>query len=394
MRSKTHELRNMKQQASASLRSRQHSTDAPAPRNPRYMRPSTSLSAVRRHLSTHGMPLGVCVGDIKTYHDRYCESFNTSTTDGQLLLAEANKRYQTLFWPRLPELIAETQRHHERRYARFCKGTPCNTTTLHKYMKLKPAPRNMAECNHTHLRAMQRLYDEVVKKKRSADKCEDTPYGKCSRCDVELVNFRFTDVCPECHNTTEAVSSKDRNFKEFEGQDVRPVATYKRINHFNEWLMRTQGLEQRRVPAVVIDAVKARLKMTTKPVTKDTPPQVAYSVVRNALAASRYQDYFEHVPQVMRAVVGVKPPQLTPEQLKEIRCVFFAIQKPFDRHKPAKRRNFLSYSYVIYKICELLEYDEMLPFCPLFKSVRNQRNADLIWKKICGELDYEYIATV
>jgi hypothetical protein len=69
-------------------------------------------------------------------------------------------------------------------------------------------------------------------------------------------------------------------------------------------------------------------------------------------------------------------------------------QEPFDRLKPPKRRNFLSYSYIIYKVCELLEHDEVLPFCPLFKSVTNQRNADNIWKLICEDMGYEFIPTV
>ena len=36
--------------------------------------------------------------------------------------------------------------------------------------------------------------------------------------------------------------------------------------------------------------------------------------------------------------------------------------------KPKNRKNFLNYSFVLHKFCELLELDQFLPFFPLLKS--------------------------
>ena len=80
--------------------------------------------------------------------------------------------------------------------------------------------------------------------------------------------------------------------------------------------------------------------------------------------------------------------------MNNVRAAFLDVQEPFERLKPKNRQNFLSYAYVIYKLCELMEHDDMLPFCPLFKSVQNQRNADTIWKAICHDRGYEFIPTV
>jgi hypothetical protein len=74
--------------------------------------------------------------------------------------------------------------------------------------------------------------------------------------------------------------------------------------------------------------------------------------------------------------------------------MFNQVQAPFERHCPADRKNFLSYSYVLYKFCELLSEDEYLPCFPLLKSKEKLYKQDQIWKNICSDLKWEYIPTV
>ena len=61
---------------------------------------------------------------------------------------------------------------------------------------------------------------------------------------------------------------------------------------------------------------------------------------------------------------------------------------------PSTRKNFLSYSYVLHKFCELLEYDELISYFPLLKSREKLQQQDFIWKKICHDLEWEFIASV
>jgi len=84
-----------------------------------------------------------------------------------------------------------------------------------------------------------------------------------------------------------------------------------------------------------------------------------------------------------------------PQELEEcLRMMFKDIQKPFDTHCPAERKNFLSYSYVLYKFCELLSEDEYLQYFPLLKSKEKLYQQDVIWKMICQDLMWEFIPTV
>ena len=84
-----------------------------------------------------------------------------------------------------------------------------------------------------------------------------------------------------------------------------------------------------------------------------------------------------------------------PQALEErLRIMFKDIQKPFDDNCPEDRKNFLSYSYVLYKFCELLDEDQYLQYFPLLKSKSKLYAQDQIWKKICDTLRWEYIPTI
>jgi hypothetical protein len=84
-----------------------------------------------------------------------------------------------------------------------------------------------------------------------------------------------------------------------------------------------------------------------------------------------------------------------PQELEErLRIMFKDIQAPFEKHCPPERKNFLSYSYVLYKFCELLGEDEYLEYFPLLKSKEKLYNQDVLFRKICEELRWEFIPTI
>ena len=93
----------------------------------------------------------------------------------------------------------------------------------------------------------------------------------------------------------------------------------------------------------------------------------------------------------MNILSGRKPPSLDRKSEEILRSLFKEIQLPFIKHCPPERKNFLSYSYVLHKFCELLEYDHLLVYFPLLKSREKLQQQDIIWAKICEELKWQYI---
>ena len=79
------------------------------------------------------------------------------------------------------------------------------------------------------------------------------------------------------------------------------------------------------------------------------------------------------------------------KEIEEKLCALFKdIQVPFAKVKPANRKNFLSYSYVIRKFLELLGEDEYIPYFPLLKSREKLYQQDVIWKGITKMLKWEF----
>ena len=73
--------------------------------------------------------------------------------------------------------------------------------------------------------------------------------------------------------------------------------------------------------------------------------------------------------------------------------MFKSIQEPWELYKPKGRKNIISYSYIIYKFCELLELDHLLKYFPLLKSSKKIQEHDIIWRKVCNHLKWEFYPT-
>ena len=163
---------------------------------------------------------------------------------------------------------------------------------------------------------------------------------------------------------------------------------YKRINHFKEILAQFQGKETTQIPLDVIENIKLQIKKERIEIS-----QITNSKTKEILKKLGYNKYYEHIPFI-KDKLGIKPPIMSPE-LEETLCnLFVELQSPYSKYCPDDRVNFLNYYYTAYKLCELLGENKYLPLFPLLKDREKRIEQDEIWKKICEELDWEFIATI
>jgi hypothetical protein len=196
------------------------------------------------------------------------------------------------------------------------------------------------------------------------------------------------DVCSNC-GATEFVLGNELGFKEEQEIEKNVVYSYKRENHFNEWISQFQAKESTSVPDIVINQLRSEFKKQKITDLAD----ITHEKVKGLLKKLNWAKYYEHVPYIATILNGIQPPTM-PQALEDrLRLMFHKIQAPFEKHKPANRKNFLSYSFCLYKMCELLGEDEFLPCFPLLKSKEKLYVQDEIWCKICRELQWEYIKT-
>jgi hypothetical protein len=163
---------------------------------------------------------------------------------------------------------------------------------------------------------------------------------------------------------------------------------YKRINHFKEILAQFQGKETTQIPPDVIENIKLQIKKERIELT-----QITNIKTKEILKKLGYNKYYEHIPFI-KDKLGIKPPIMSPE-LEETLCnLFVELQSPYSKFCPDDRVNFLNYYYTAYKLCELLGEEKYLPLFPLLKDREKRIEQDDIWKKICEELDWEFIPTI
>ena len=218
----------------------------------------------------------------------------------------------------------------------------------------------------------------------------DDPWTLCDICENEMKMClnEANLTCSNCgHQEFILVDSDKPSYKD----PPREVCyyAYKKINHFNEWLAQFQAKESTEIPGEIYDTILIQLKKERITNMASLKPTKLREILRKMKASK----YYEHIPHIINRLNGQNAPCMSREDEEKLRHMFREIQPSFKKHCPKGRRNFLSYGYVLYKMCELLEMDEYLPCFPLLKNRDKLYLQDKTWEKICFEMNWQYIST-
>jgi hypothetical protein len=194
-------------------------------------------------------------------------------------------------------------------------------------------------------------------------------------------------VCNSCsRNIPYLIENEKPSYKE-PPKEVCFYA-YKRINHFKEILAQFQGKETTQIPIEVIENIKLQIKKERIDINEITNHKT-----KEVLKKLGYNKYYEHIPFI-KDKLGIKPPIMS-QELEETLCnLFIELQAPYSKFCPDDRVNFLNYYYTAYKLCELLGETQYLENFPMLKDREKRIEQDAIWKKICFELNWEFIQTI
>ena len=219
----------------------------------------------------------------------------------------------------------------------------------------------------------------------------EDPHGICEKCDVEM---KFSPIealffCDQCGFQDFVLIDSDKPSYKDPPREVTYYA-YKRINHFNEWLAQFQAKESTEIPEDIFQAILEELKKE-RIVSVEDIKQVK---IREILKKLKCTNFYEHVPYILNRINGKTAPVMSREIEEKLRFMFKEIQSSFVKHCPKTRSNFLSYSYVLYKFCELLELDDYLQCFPLLKNRDKLYNQDKIWERICTDLRWQFIRSI
>jgi hypothetical protein len=261
-----------------------------------------------------------------------------------------------------------------------------NTKKLDKFFNIKNIDENNSEKAITNIQKyfsnVDINYLDINNFIHSTDICKICKEGELIPIDHEGIL-----ICNNCHKYTRFLVENDKPTYKEPPKEVCFYA-YKRINHFREILAQFQAKETTLIPDEIIENIQQQIKKERLDIRT-----MSNKRTKEVLKKLRYNKYYEHIPFI-KDKLGVKPPIMTPE-LEETLCnLFIDIQAPYAKYCPEDRVNFLNYYYTIYKLCELLNQHQFLPYFPMLKDREKRIEQDEIWKNICAELEWNFIATI
>jgi len=290
-----------------------------------------------------------------------------------------------------------------------------NSKYIFEYFENKKNINNIEETNKVVTSKNQLLFN-IFKIKQENDKNIDENKNKnlvqkyLSNIDESFLDMnafvRDSDICQNCYkgemiplddegvlicnicavNIPYLIENEKPSYKE-PPKEVCFYA-YKKINHFKEILAQFQGKETTQISNDVIDQIQQQIKKE-----RIGLKQLTHHKTKEILKKLGFNKYYEHIAFIKNKL-GIKPPVFSPE-LEDTLCnLFMEIQAPYAKTCPDYRINFLNYYYVLFKFCELLEETQYLHDIPLLKDREKLIEQDETWKKMCVELDWEFIPTV
>jgi hypothetical protein len=213
----------------------------------------------------------------------------------------------------------------------------------------------------------------------------------CKVCKSSMICLQYDAImiCNKCGYQELLLVEQNRPILKQNTKDTSHFS-YKRINHFREWCNQVQGKESTDIPDEIFEKILNEIKKEKITDTKT----ITYNKMRDILKRLRINKYYEHINYIINRINGIPTPQFSPELEEKLCNMFRNIQGPFLKHCPKDRKNFLSYSYVLYKFFQILGLHEYLKYFPLLKSREKLYVQDQIWKKICKELNYDIIPSL
>lgn len=235
-------------------------------------------------------------------------------------------------------------------------------------------------------------YLSITDKNYINDNIDNSITLKCEHCQSTDKTILYNDsisVCNKCFSIQHLLTDNEKPSYKDPPKEIS-YFSYKRINHYQEWLNQIQGKETTDIPEEVFDKIMLELKKQRITETK----LINRSKIKEILKKLKINKYYEHIPYILNRITGIPNPNLTQELEEKLRNMFKEIQVPFLKHSPLIRKNFLSYSYVIHKFIQLLEKNEYLKYFPLLKSREKLHQQEEIWKKICNDLGWKFIRSI
>ena len=218
-----------------------------------------------------------------------------------------------------------------------------------------------------------------------AHKTETEDEYFCPQCSepMEFMSEENDYVCNDCGFFESVLPTHDGVFTSIDTEQQKTV--YIKIHHFTEWLDQLQG-RKGFIPSEVFNDIKEYL--AKRHITDMN--KLDHTFIRNLLKQLKYSKYYDHVPLIICQLQGYNSIDIDIETEERLKQMFKDLQRPFYIVRPEDRNNFLSYGYVIHKLCILIGRHDLANIFPLLKNRKILIEQEQIWKDMMDILGWEF----
>ena len=162
--------------------------------------------------------------------------------------------------------------------------------------------------------------DAYIYHPMATDREEDT----CALCDgsMRLVVAKALMCCCVCGYSIAYLDSTVSALAYGDDANLSVTFSYKRINHFSEWIARIQAKTTHDVPQATVNTIMGELAASNVKAS-----DVTQSCVRDAMKRLKCKSKLtEYIPHITMRITGNHPPRLTDEMEQLLKLCFIALQ--------------------------------------------------------------------
>jgi hypothetical protein len=206
---------------------------------------------------------------------------------------------------------------------------------------------------------------------------------KCEVCGIEKTYYASEGcyICVECGDMEEIIIDDEYVIKD--------ISCYHRVGRFKEWLNQFQAKESTDIKDEEYKLIENELRKRRIYDWSNLNREILREILRDL----ELTKFYDHVPFIISRLNGIPAPKISYQLEKELILMFEKIEKVYPLCKTEHRKNMISYSYLLHKLFELKEFDDLLRCFPLNKSQDVLREQDEIWQRICKHLNWEFYSS-
>lgn len=220
----------------------------------------------------------------------------------------------------------------------------------------------------------------------------DKEIYKCQKCkSTDFLGLdKYSSVCQTCGHVYTDYLDDTEDALPYGEYISHKKFTYKEVSHFIDTLHKVQNKQIQNIPKSAIQKIK---KEASKYQIKDLN-QIDKPFMKKLLKNVGLSKYLNNMHTLIYLVWNIEMPKI--DSVIEKRIIHdyeYKVLPVYKKVKPDDRSSFLNYHYTAYKMCELYEQDDVLKYFNLPQDEQKIREYDIIWEKICEQLDWEFIST-